>query len=151
MFEKWKHCFHGLSRSSSSRVQPREKSCDCYHKIWPLKKFWWLRVLNQHFLFKYMKFVLRRKHFLTDVAVVTITCETVQISWNPWMCQKGTAAKKVTLRDAKENVDNSVARYKDQQQIMANNFVHHGGRACESQTRYFLDLQRNVWEFALPC
>ena len=56
------------------------------------------------------------------------------------MCQKGMAAKKVTLRDAKENVDNSVARYKDQQQIMANNFVHDGGRACETQTRYFLDL-----------
>ena len=53
------------------------------------------------------------------------------------------AAKKVTLRDAKENVDNSVARYKDQQQIMANNFVHHGGRACESQTRYFLNLAVN--------
>ena len=32
---------------------------------------------NQHFLFKYMEFVLRRKHFLTDVAVVTINSETV--------------------------------------------------------------------------
>ena len=35
---------------------------------------------NQYLSFKYMEFVLRRKHFLTDVAVVTITCETVQIS-----------------------------------------------------------------------
>ena len=31
---------------------------------------------NQHLSFKYMEFVLRRKHFLTDVAVVTINSET---------------------------------------------------------------------------
>ena len=68
---------------------------------------------NQNFLFKYMKFVLGRKHFLTDVAVVTITCETVSFLKILGCAKKGTAAKKVTLRDAKENVDNCVARYKE--------------------------------------
>ena len=35
---------------------------------------------NQHLTFKYMEFVLRRKHFLTDVAVVSINSHC-QKSW----------------------------------------------------------------------
>ena len=56
---------------------------------------------NQHFLFKYMKFVLRRKHFLTDVAVVTINSETVSFLKTLGCAKKGIPAKKVTLRARK--------------------------------------------------
>ena len=61
--------------------------------------------MAQHLSFKDMEFVLKRKHFLTDVAVVTINSETVSFLKTLGCAKKGTPAKKVTLRDAKENVD----------------------------------------------
>ena len=56
---------------------------------------------NQHLF----EFVLRRKHFLIDVAVVTIDSETVSFLKTLGCAKKGTPAKKVTLKDTKENVD----------------------------------------------
>ena len=61
-----------------------------------------------------MEFVLKRKHFLTDVAVVTINSETVSFLKTLGCPKKSTLAKKVTLRDAKENVDKVRSDYKDQ-------------------------------------
>ena len=61
--------------------------------------------------FKYMEFVLRRKHFLTDV-VVTINSETVSFLKTLGCAKKGTPAKKVTLRARKRTSIKSVARYK---------------------------------------
>ena len=52
---------------------------------------------NQYLSFKYMEFVLRRKHFLTDVAVVTINSETVSFLKTLGCAKKGTPANKVTL------------------------------------------------------
>ena len=69
---------------------------------------------NQHLSFKYMEFALRRKHFLTDVAVVTINSETVSFLKTLGCAKKGTPAKKVTLRARKRTSIKSVARYKDQ-------------------------------------
>ena len=54
----------------------------------------------QHLSFKYMEFVLRRKHFLTHVAVVTVNSETVSFLKTLGRAKKGTPANKVT-----ENVD----------------------------------------------
>ena len=48
-----------------------------------------------------MEFVLRRKHFLTDVAVVTINSETVSFLKTLGCAKKGTPANKVTLRTRK--------------------------------------------------
>ena len=48
-----------------------------------------------------MEFVLRRKHFLTDVAVVTINSETVSFLKTLGCAKQGTPAKKVTLRARK--------------------------------------------------
>ena len=68
----------------------------------------------QHLSFKYMEFVLRRKHFLTDVAVVTINSETVSFPKTLECAKKGTPAEKVTLTTRKRMSIKSVARYKDQ-------------------------------------
>ena len=56
---------------------------------------------NQHLSFKYMEFVLRRRHFLTDVAVVTINSETVSFLKSLGCAKKGMPANKVTLRTRK--------------------------------------------------
>ena len=56
---------------------------------------------NQHLSFKYMEFALRRKHFLTDVAVVTINSETVSFLKTLGCAKKGTPANMVTLRTRK--------------------------------------------------
>ena len=56
---------------------------------------------NQHLSFKYMEFVLRREHFLTDVAVVTINSETVSFLKTLGCAKKGMPANKVTLRTRK--------------------------------------------------
>ena len=69
---------------------------------------------HQHLSFKYLEFVLKRKHFLTDVAVVTINSETVSFLKTLGCAKKGTPAKKVTLRARKRTSIKSVARYKDQ-------------------------------------
>ena len=69
---------------------------------------------NQHLSFKYMEFVLRRKHFLTDVAVVTIISETVSFLKTLGFAEKGSPANKVTLRTRRRTLIKSVARYKDQ-------------------------------------
>ena len=89
----------------------REKSCDCYHWTWPGKKFWWLREINQYLSFKYMEFVLTRKHFLTDVAVVTINSETVSFLKTLGCAKKGMPANKVTLRTRKRTSIKSVDQY----------------------------------------
>ena len=52
---------------------------------------------NQHLTFKYMEFVLRRKHFLTDVAVVTINSETVSFLKTLGCAKKGTPAKRTSI------------------------------------------------------
>ena len=55
---------------------------------------------NQHLSFKYTEFVLRRQHFLTHVAVLTINSETVSFLKTLGRAKKGMPANKVT-----ENVD----------------------------------------------
>ena len=60
---------------------------------------------NQHLSFKYMEFVLRRKHFLTDVAVVTINSETVSFLKTLGCAKKRYACELGNIKDAKENVD----------------------------------------------
>ena len=66
---------------------------------------------NQHLTFKYMEFVLRRKHFLTDVAVVTINSETVSFLKTLGCAKKGTPANKLTLRTRKRTSIKSVDQY----------------------------------------
>ena len=70
---------------------------------------------NQHLSFKYMEFELRRKHFLTDVAVVTITCETVSFLKTLGCAKKGSPANKVTdnLDKVRSQVQRSVANVKE--------------------------------------
>ena len=70
---------------------------------------------NQHLSFKYMEFELRRKHFLTDVAVVTITCETVSFLKTLGCAKKGSSANKVTdnLDKVRSQVQRSVANVKE--------------------------------------
>ena len=70
---------------------------------------------NQHLSFKYMEFELRRKNFLTDVAVVTITCETVSFLKTLGCAKKGSSANKVTdnLDKVRSQVQRSVANVKE--------------------------------------
>ena len=67
---------------------------------------------NLDLSFKYMEFVLRREHFLTDVAVVTINSETVSFLKTLGCAKKGTPAKKITLRRRKRTSIKSVATTK---------------------------------------
>ena len=59
-----------------------------------------------------MEFVLRRKHFLTDVAVLTINSETVSFLKTLGCAKKDTPAKKVTLRRQKRPSIKSVTTTK---------------------------------------
>ena len=70
---------------------------------------------NQHLSFKYMEFELRRKHFLTDAAVVTITCETASFLKTLGCAKKGSPANKVTdnLDKVRSQVQRSVANVKE--------------------------------------
>ena len=70
---------------------------------------------NPHLSFKYMEFELRRKHFLTDAAVVTITCETVSFLKTLGCAKKGSPANKVTdnLDKVRSQVQRSVANVKE--------------------------------------
>ena len=69
----------------------------------------------QHLSFKYMEFVLRRKHFLTDVAVVTINSETVSFLKTLGRAKKGMSANKVTenVDKVRSQVQRSVAHVKE--------------------------------------
>ena len=70
---------------------------------------------NQHLSFKYMEFVLRREHFLTDVAVVTINSETVSFLKTLGRAKKGMPANKVTVNvdKVRSQVQRSVANVKE--------------------------------------
>ena len=102
--EKMKALFSRTQKIVKSRVQL--SSLDLVNKEILMAQ------RNQDLSFKYMEFVLRRKHFLTDVAVLTINSETVSFLKTLGCAKKDTPAKKVTLRRQKRPSIKSVATTK---------------------------------------
>ena len=102
---------------------------------------------NQHLSFKYMEFVLRRKHFLTHVAVVTINSETVSFLKTLGRAKKGMPANKVTenVDKVRSQVQRSVAHVKERFKLSREtNFKWSRGYCFQENPRFSSPLRNGM-------